>query len=165
MRRYADVKTLKLIYYSLAFPHLQYCVSCWGAASRSSLLTLIRKQKLLARAILNQDFHSPSKPLFLKLQILNIDQIYKYRIGLLMHKNKIGEIQLPQKLTKISEIHSYNTRSNSYNNYFVPPARLNLSKNSFSFSGPFTWNGIPLEIRSVTNFTFKNKYRTYLLNS
>ena len=165
IRSFANLDTLKLIYYSLAYPHLQYCVSSWGGASQSLLQPLISKQKQLVRVILKERFDSPSLPLFSHLQMLNFDLIYKYRIGLLMHKSKIGKIKLPQKFTKISEIHSHNTRSNANADYFVPSARINLSKNSFSYCGPKLWNNIPLEVRSSSPFTFKSRFKLYLLNT
>ena len=164
LRPYTDIKTLKLLYYALGFPNLQYCISIWGGASRSALLPLIRKQKILVRSMLFQDYCTPSIPLFNKLQILNLDQIYKFRIGLLMFKNRTGKINMPQQLHTISEIHNYNTRSS--NNYYIPKVRLDVTQKSYSYCGPMVWNNIPLDIRSVLNeATFKQKLRKYLMDS
>jgi hypothetical protein len=163
IRPFANLETLKLIYYSLAYPHLQYCISCWGASSAAS--SLATKQNKLVRIILNKSFYSPHIPLLSQLQFLNMNLIYKFRIGLLMYKNITGDIQMPQSLTKVSEIHSYNTRSSMKNDYYVPSARIDLTKTSFSHSGPNIWNSFPIEIRSASKFTFKSKLKMYLLST
>ena len=35
LRHYVNINTLKMIYYSLAYPHLSYCITAWGGASKS----------------------------------------------------------------------------------------------------------------------------------
>ena len=101
------------------------------------------------------NYRAPSSPLFLQLEMLNIEQIHKLRIGILMHKMHSGTINIPCRLTKTSEVHSYNTRSTAYNNFYMPEARINLTKKSLLYSGPKIWNNIPPEIRSLPFFLFK----------
>ena len=36
-RKYVNLSTLKCAYYGLIYPHLQYCFSLWGEASKTSL--------------------------------------------------------------------------------------------------------------------------------
>ena len=163
IRLYVDIGVLKLIYYALAYSHLQYGVSFWGAANRSALMPLIIKQKCIVRSILKMNYRAPSSPLFLQLQMLNIEQIYKLRIGILMHKTQSGTINIPCRLTKTSEVHSYNTRSTAYNNFYIPEARINLTKESLIYSGPKIWNNIPPEIRSLPFLPFKKKFKSHLL--
>ena len=124
IRPYVNVPTMKLIYYSLAYSHLQYC-TCWGGASRSALNPLISKQKSLARIILKQPYLAHSDPLFASLEFLKIDQIYNHKIGVLMHKNKSGTIQMPQNFSLISDLHNHNTRAHSNSNYILPKAICN----------------------------------------
>ena len=47
LRPYTNLQTLRLIYFSLAYPHLQYCVSSWGSSPKTTLRPLIAKQKFL----------------------------------------------------------------------------------------------------------------------
>ena len=37
LRKYVNLSTLKCAYYGLIYPHLQYCSSLWGKASKTSL--------------------------------------------------------------------------------------------------------------------------------
>ena len=45
IRHYVDLATLKILYYSLVFPHINYCITVWGGTYKSSLLPIIRLQK------------------------------------------------------------------------------------------------------------------------
>ncbi len=93
LRHYTNVSTLKLIYFSLAYPYIQYCISSWGGACKTTLQPLLVKQKLLVKTILKQSYTSPSSPLFYQLGLLKLQEVYKFQIGKLMFnqimKNKI----------------------------------------------------------------------------
>ena len=64
----------------------------------------------------------------------------------------------------ITDIHSYNTRSSSNNDYFIPKARINLKQTSFTYCGPDIWNKIPPNIRTTPFFCFKKLFKSHLLS-
>ena len=136
LRKYADIKTLSLVYYALAYPHLQYCISSWGGAAQKHLNILLVKQKRLLRLMLKQPFDSPSKPLFKKLFFLQINDIYEFQIGKLMFYYKNNLIKFPIKLQPLEHLHSHNTRSITQMNYARTHNRTNIGINSFSSIGP-----------------------------
>ena len=111
LRPYTNIAILKLVYYSLAYPYLQYCISSWGGASTTSLQPLFVKQKLIIKSMLHQNYMSHSSPLFLKLDILKLPEIYELQIGRLMKKQIIKNTS--QNILPLSTVHSYNTRSTS----------------------------------------------------
>ena len=76
LRKYTSQHTLRMIYYSIAYPFLQYCVSTWGSAAGTNLEPLFRKQKIIMRAILNKPYNTHSSPLFRALKILKLKDIY-----------------------------------------------------------------------------------------
>ena len=49
LRRYTSLSTLKQVYYSLAYPYIQYCISTWGGAPKSTLQPLLIKQKRIIK--------------------------------------------------------------------------------------------------------------------
>ena len=165
LRKYTTPKTLKLLYYSIAYPFLQYCVSTWGGTAKSLLKPLLTKQKIIARLILNQPYRSPSSPLFHALKILKLDDIYQLQICRLMHKHHRENIVVSHGLTNLSDLHSHNTRSHQNNNYYLPAVRTNLGKTSFSFNGPKIWNALPPEIRNFSNYGFKDKLKNYFIGN
>ena len=64
---------------------------------------------------------------------------------------------------KLDEQHTYNTRSVTNNNLFIPRGNTQLLNRTMSYSGSRLWNEIPYEIRRVqTPEDFKDKLKTYL---
>ena len=50
--------------------------------------------------------------------------------------------------TQVKDIHNYDTRASSSENYYINYSRLNTQKNSFSRVGVRLWNEIPAHIRN-----------------
>lgn len=152
-----------MIYYSVAFPFLKYCITTWGGASKTILDPLSRKQRIIIRCILHQPYKSPSSPLFHSLNILKLEDVYKLQMGKLMHKHYKNKISTSNHLTSISSIHSHNTRSMLNGNYYLPSVRTNLGKTSFCFNGPKVWNSFPDTIRNSSDFMFKRNLKKHLI--
>ena len=111
--------------------------------------------------MLHQNYMSHSSPLFLKLDILKLPEIYELQIGRMMKKQNIKNTS--QNILSLSTVHSYNTRSISKNNYFIPSVKSNIGKTSFNFSGPVIWNLLPTKIKSASEFQFKRLLKQHLL--
>ena len=47
LKKYADTKTLKRLYYSLLYPPLKYCITSWGKADTKTFQPLITIQKIV----------------------------------------------------------------------------------------------------------------------
>ena len=48
LRQYVDLLTLKTVYFSLIYSHLQYCISSWGLAHANALNPLEKLRKVLS---------------------------------------------------------------------------------------------------------------------
>ena len=59
----------------------------------------------------------------------------------------------------ISNVHSYNTRSSTSNNFYTKPSRLSIHANSFSRIGVRVWNKIPQALRILSTNAFKRKLK------
>ena len=138
LKNYLDSETLKKIYYALIYPHISYCITSWGASPHVQDLFLY--QKRAARIIDNQSFYAPSSPIFLKYNILKIQDIYNLQIGLLMFKiNKnlwLGKLNY----INIKSIHNYNTRQSASENYYRP----SISTNTAKYCSDFMWLTVSL---------------------
>lgn len=165
LRPYTSLSTLRLVYYSLAYPYIQYCISSWGGACKTTLQPLLVKQKLLVKTMLQQSYTSPSSPLFHQLGLLKLQDVYKFQIGKLMYNQIRKNNVICQNLSSLPAVHSYNTRSSNKCNYFIPSVSSNLGKTSFSYCGPVLWNSLPVEIKSATNFQYKSVLKNHLLES
>ena len=97
LRHYTNLNTLKVIYYSLIYPHLIYCVTSWGGTFKSSLEPLSRVQRKAVRIMTFNPFDSSSAPLFVSLEILPLDLIYKLSISTLFYKIYHKNLPTPKK--------------------------------------------------------------------
>ena len=64
------------------------------------------------------------------------------------------------------EVHSYQTRSVTTGNVFLPRFALSFTQRSITFSGAKLWNEIPVIIKKVSSLdSFKEKLKAYYLQS
>ena len=165
MKKYADRKTLRLIYFSLIYPHLHYGILCWGSAYQTHLQKLLIKQKWAVKIITNSNRLSPSSPLFYDLKILKLNEIFSYKVGMevrrLINNNSLNNFDL----SYVHSIHSHSTRSSTKNNLSSPQVKTNIGKTLFKFQAPLAWKKIPHELRIGTMSFFKTNYKKHLLKN
>ena len=116
LRPFVTTKILTNVYYAIIYPFLLYDIPLWGSASKNLLTPILVLQKKFVRLATFMDFfpliagtleHTP--PLFYKLILLNIFDIYQFQLGKLVFDslNNIGTIQGILNFTRASEIHSH----------------------------------------------------------
>ena len=76
---------LILLYYSLIHPHLLYALPLWGSSFPTYLSKLQRLQNKALRIISNSNQLTSATPLFHKLEILKITDLYQFEISKLMY--------------------------------------------------------------------------------
>ena len=81
-------KILLLLYQTLILPLLLYCIIIWGSAKMSNLNKLLLLQKRAVRLCTAASFRAPSNPLFLKLKLLKVVDIFNVCTALFMFKLK-----------------------------------------------------------------------------
>ena len=77
-KHYVDDSCLKQIYFAYIHTDLNYANVAWASTHKIKLKKVQSKQKHALRIIFNQSKTSPSEPLFLSLNVLNIYQIKNY---------------------------------------------------------------------------------------
>ena len=79
--KYVNLSTLKCACYSLVYPHLQYCASVWGQASKSTLKPIQILQNRAVK-IISKTYHRQSLlPLYFHLKFLKFDDIVQLQIA------------------------------------------------------------------------------------
>ena len=154
---------MKTLYSSLIASHLQYCTLLWA----NSHVTHIRKLQLLQektiRIITSSHYIAHTDPLFAMTKLLKIEDLYKYQLGIFMHK--VTHSQLPQNMSSMflrtDKIHSHKLRNQ--NAYFIQQIRTNTRKSTINFSGPTFWNTLPINLRQIVSIhLFKKKFKELL---
>ena len=94
----------------------------------------------IVRTMVKASFTDPFLPIFHKLNILKVADIYNLEITKLMHclKKHVVESQF-SCFKPVSLQHNYNTRHSANKNYLLPAVRTNFGKRAFQFMGPKIW--------------------------
>ena len=164
VKKYVDLQTLKMLYFSLIYPHLHYGITSWGATSKSHLKKLEIRQKQALKIMTGSAFDSPSAPLFLQLGFLKLNDIYRHKVGIEMRRMLAFNQLTDNSIQTIQSTHSYQTRSNTQHNLFVPRVRTNVGKSSLRYQGPVVWNEVPNNLKTKSINGFKFHFKKYLLS-
>ena len=165
LRKYVNLSTLECAYYGLIYPHLQYCSSFWGQASKTSLKPVQSLQNKALKIMTNIRWHHSASPLYQKLQLLKFNDIVKLQLAKIMrfvHNNKISNLYFG--FSKVEKFHHYCTRNSPKSNFVQTSARTEKGKSTISFSGPKIWREIPNDLKNLSNNSFKYQYKRRLLN-
>ena len=150
LRKYLPYFVLIPVYYNLVYSHLQHAIICWGSTYKSYLQKVQVKQNRIAKILSNKFGKKTSlKPLFKKLKLLKLDEIYSLEVAKFMakiHFNKLLEFcgDCLKNFMKLSSIHTYSTRSALSNNYHVPQTNYCKTDQSLKVSGAKIWNNLPI---------------------
>ena len=99
-----DIKSKKLIYYSLIHPYLTYCVNVWSSTYRTNFKMLCTAQKRSVRALFATAQQPHSRDIFLNKKILPLDKLIYQQEGILAYKMINDTYFLGDILTDIHEL-------------------------------------------------------------
>ena len=156
------------LYYSLFNSHLSYGIALWGVANYTLLQKVYLLQKRAIRAITRSEYLAHTDPLFTKLKILKMNDIYLTNIASLMWD--YDHDLIPQSL-KVW----FNKTSHKYKTRFVTKGKLSPSDvkttkfgiRSFKHHGTHILNqlkDLDLYNTSKTKGSFMKKLKIELLN-
>ena len=113
LKHFLPMYIMRTIYCSLILSHLQYCTLLWKNSYCTNLDKLRILQKKAIRIITNSHYIAHTDPLFSKLKLLKLDDLYKHQLGIFMYKaanNKLPD-SMSSMLTRIQNIHKHNLRN------------------------------------------------------
>ena len=73
-----------MVYCSLFYPHIQYCISAWDGAAECYLKQIVSMQKRIVRYICRVLALTPTNPLFVKTGLLKLNDVFKLQVCKLM---------------------------------------------------------------------------------
>ena len=171
-------KTILLtIYNALILPYINYCLLSWGSAS--AVKTIFTIQKRAIRAISSAGYNAHTEPLFKFFNVLKVEDIYNYRLLLLVlyynlkHKNvpyhiasfllktSIARERYPIRKSRLQpplHAHEYITKTCKYRLHDFLNSINNNSKNSEIL------RNIIDEINNITLVKFKSVTKRYMIN-
>ena len=142
-------------YYAFIYPYISYNILIWGSVYQTHLEPLIVQHKRIIRLISNASYNAHSSPLFKKLKLLTVQDIFKFQTLVYMFKNQqiyVGSIR-----------QGPNTRNQ--NNLQPKYHRLTLTQHAVSFVGPSEWNALPDDLKFIPSIgLFKAKLKAFLIS-
>ncbi len=139
---------LLTLYYSLIYPYLDYGITLWGSTHTSYVSKIYKLQKKTVRIITTSKYNDHTNPLYKKLKILKLEDIYKLKVAKYMYA--FDKQILPSPLLDIisynRNTHEYNTRNKD--NPHIDTRRTIIASNSLRHKGPEIWYEIPEIIKS-----------------
>ena len=137
---------LRNVYYSLIYSHIVYGIQVWGSAGKTEI------DKILAS----------TNPMFLKLEILKVNDIYALHLSKFIYTCLIQDtpVNFHDWFKLNCDSHSCDTRSNisdinnitKSNNLFIRSASTSFyGLRLIKVEGPKLWNAFPKSIRSITS--------------
>ena len=133
-----------------------YIVNLWANTYSTCLNKLRILQKKAIRIITQSHYLAHTDPLFSKLKLLKLDDLYKHQLGIYMYKSAKGLLpdSMSSMVIPIHDVHDHNLRNQ--NGYYIQHVRTNCRKFTIHYTGPVFWNTLPEQLRSrlyqKTNF-------------
>ena len=162
LRKFVSSNVLIKVYYGLVYSHIIYCISCWGWIAKCNLNSLTVLQKRAIRIISRVPRLTHTSPLFHKLGLLKIADIYTLQISKIMYKYNSNDWLGSYEMATVKETHSHFTRF-SISNYYSPLVKSRMSKGTLSIVGPKIWSTLPNELKSLPFAQFKIQLKNHLI--
>ena len=161
IKQYLSSPIRKLFYNAYILTHLDYCRTIWGNTNNELLNAVIKFQICSARSILDKPIDTPSCEMFAEQNWMTLPERVSYQKAVLMFKIMHG--LTPSYLHNLfhfrSEIHNRSLRSISEDLLYIPKSKLEIYRNSLTYSGSKIWNAIPENIRNSDSLPhFKEIY-------
>jgi hypothetical protein len=86
-RKLLYTECLLTLYNNLIKPYFTYCIIIWGNTYKTYIHKLYIQQKIIIRIINFSGFNSHTDPLFKKLKVMNIEQLYTYFVAIFVYKS------------------------------------------------------------------------------
>ena len=132
LKKFLPSDILKIIYNALIQPHLNYGILLWGKNTKR----IQKLQKWAVRSITCSKYNAHTDPIFIKLKLLKIHDLYK--LNLLKFFFKYNENSLPNYFNgmfdSIYPNHHYSTRQREQP--MVARGKTSAANNSIRFSLP-----------------------------
>jgi hypothetical protein len=104
--------SLRILYYSIIYPYLEYCNFVWASTYSSNLRRIVLLQKRAIRFLNKSEFHAHTDPLYKRLNILKFEDIRLLQLGQFMycHKNCLLPKCFNSMFVLNNQVHTYDTR-------------------------------------------------------
>ena len=159
-----DVDSMKLLYSSLVFPYINYCIEVWGNTFKSNIHPIYVLEKKALRIIYKTKFNEHTNKLFIHMQALKLNDLIDYKTAIIMYRAK--RRSLPTNLQNL-----FTCKANAYyftrqsENFQYNFARTSLKNLCVSIYGVKLWNSLSDALKECKNEpNFKKCFKLEKMN-
>jgi len=152
LKNYIPENYVRSAYFAFFQSIMSYGILVWGNSAHISDTLII--QKKIIRILSDADRLAHCKPLFIKLKIMTVINLYIYTV-LCFTKQHLHEFRYRK------DFHPYITRNS--NQIQIPYCRLTKTLKSYEILGLRIYNRLPSNITSLNGNAFKNRQYNWLL--
>ena len=157
LKKYTTTKNLKLFFDAQIMSYINYASTIHDGCSQDTFININSVHRKAVKHLIN-DPELQTDDKLKKLKVLPLSKQYEYNKIILVHK--VYHDLAPPYLNNL--IRKAPNRYDS-KNLILPLPRIDLYKNSLSFSGAALWNALPNELKIITSLkSFKSKLLRHL---
>ena len=154
------VSTMKTLYYSFVYSHLNYGVIHWSSSYKKFLNKLLSLQDRAVKIVTKS---KPSSQNYAKFHILYLEDIRKLEMTKLIYDfvHKALPIPLQDIFNANQDLHNYQTRQAL--NPHIESFYYKIVNNSFLYKAPEFWGKLPIQFKNCkTKVSFGKQVKKYL---
>ena len=162
--RFLPRRILLLLYNTLAYPLFLYGILIWGSAATYHIQPLSIIQKKMIRVITSSDWLAHTSPLFKKLNVLKLNDVYLNTLAVFMFKilNLDHMPHIKVNILSNNVKHVISLRSDSIR---LPFYTKSICHKSVLYAGPKLWNRLAINLKNIkTLHSFKKNLKMYYVN-
>ena len=153
-------------YHSLVQSKVQYGIAVWGNAAKTRLQELNLRLNNIIRTIAFSSKFCSVTPLYKKLKLLKLTDVYKLELAKIMYQFHGGLLpkSFYDRFAKINAVHNYSTRQTKNLVYFKPRVKKSIGKELILHMGSNLWKDIDNSVKNCSWFSFKKYYKNFLID-
>ena len=171
-RHYISKDDLKSLYFAIFSSHLTYGSQIWGQVINSFNQRIFKLQNRALRIITFSDLRVDSTPIYRDLKILKLDDQIILNNCIFVHDalHCVSPICFHDYFKYTSEVHSFHTRSVSFDNLFVQHSgTIRYGINSITNKCVSIWNHLSRTLKlnffAISRFNLKKVIFNHLIES
>ena len=166
LRKLVPPDVIRMLYHSLVQSKVQYGIAVWGNAAKTRLQELNLRLNNIIRTITFSSKFCSVTPLYKKLKLLKLTDVYKLELAKIMYQLHGGKLpkSFYDRFAKINAVHNYSTRQTKNLVYFKPRVKKTIGKELILHRGSSLWKEIDNSVKNCSWFSFKKYYKNFLID-
>ena len=165
IKYYVTPKILESLVHAFITSNLDYCNSLYINLPKKTINKLQKIQNSAARLITGSSKYCRITPVLQQLHWLPVSERVTFKVLTTVFKclNNMAPRYLSDRIKVY--VPTRNLRSINQHKLIETHTTNNYGKRSFFYAGPFLWNQLPLDMRTLTSYSsFKKKLKTHIFN-